>query len=71
LDLWAKDCFFFALIKETYEKQMKVLINENEKSKRNSLQMEGIIGQLKRENEELQQKVRFYSNYRDSSDFLL
>ncbi len=36
---------------------MKILINENEKFKRNSFQFEGIIGQLKRENEDLQQKV--------------
>jgi hypothetical protein len=43
---------------------MRVLSDENEKSKRNSLQTEGIIGQLKRDNEELQQKVEFSSNYR-------
>jgi len=40
---------------------MRVLIDENEKSKRNFLQTEG---QLKRDNEELQQKVEFPSNHR-------
>lgn len=45
-------------IKETYEKQMKIIVNENEKFKQNFHQIERIITQLKRENEELQQKVK-------------
>ena len=40
-----------------YEKQMRTLTNENDKLKQQIHQTDRTIAQLKRENEELQQKV--------------
>jgi len=54
---YSKENFFY-FIKETYDKQMYLLINENEKFKQNFHQTERIVVQLRRENEELQQKVK-------------
>lgn len=42
---------------ETLEKQIRILMHENEKFKRHSVQIEGFIQQLKGENDELQEKV--------------
>ncbi|UJR22529.1 hypothetical protein I4U23_025578 [Adineta vaga] len=40
-----------------FEKQIRILVNENDKLKQNSHQTNHIILQLKRENEDLQQKI--------------
>ncbi|CAF0875413.1 unnamed protein product [Adineta steineri] len=42
---------------KSYEKQMRILVNENDKLKQNAHQTERILQQMKRENEELQKKV--------------
>ena len=62
---WLLSAGGFSLIKETYEKQIRLLTSENEKGKRNSIQIDEVVTQLKRENEELQQKVRFDWNDRN------
>jgi prefoldin subunit 5 len=47
-------------VTETYEKQLRSLNNDNDKLKQHCQEMERTTSQLKRENEELQQKVNEY-----------
>ena len=52
--LLRRTCFF----KGTYEKQMRILTSDNEKLKQHFHQTERTITQLKKENEDLQLKVK-------------